>query len=30
MGPGFAVSMPYLNPSNLRFMQPASMFVKTN
>ncbi len=24
MGPGVAVDMPYLNPSHLRFMQPAS------
>jgi len=28
MGPGFIVSMAYLNPSNVRFMQPASAFAR--
>lgn len=28
MGPGFAVDLQYLNPSNLRFMQPAAAFLR--
>eukprot|EP00929_Paragymnodinium_shiwhaense_P017052 TRINITY_DN125945_c0_g1_i1.p2 TRINITY_DN125945_c0_g1~~TRINITY_DN125945_c0_g1_i1.p2 ORF type:complete len:132 (-),score=16.01 TRINITY_DN125945_c0_g1_i1:43-381(-) len=28
MGPGFAIEMMYLNPSSVRFMQPASAFAK--